>query len=72
MLMSKQSLFMMVAGICSVLALVTGVMGFIMITQDKIVAGLIFLLGLAQIFVFSGLFSFMKARTLAKEETADL
>lgn len=67
--MNRSSTLMLVAGLCSFLALVTGVLGFALIMQSKIVAGLIFLLGLAQVLVFAGFYSYNKAKTLAKTES---
>lgn len=45
-----------------ILGLVTAVMGFIFILQGHLVAGLIFLLVLTQVFIFGGLWAYTKRK----------
>ncbi len=54
-----------------ILALVTVALGFILVLNDRLVPGLIFILIIAQVWVIGGLWAHFRRRRLVAPETGD-
>ena len=62
--LNRQTLTFIAFILAPVLGLVTAVMGLVLVLQDKVVAGVVFLVVLTQVFVVLGLWAYAQRRKL--------
>ena len=69
--LNRQTLTFIAFILAPVLGLVTAVMGLVLVLQDKVVAGVVFLVVLTQVFVGLGLWAYAQRRKLLDRPEAE-
>ncbi len=69
--LNRQTLTFIAFILAPVLGLVTAVMGLVLVLQDKVVAGVVFLVVLTQVFVGLGLWAYAQRRKLLDRTEAE-